>query len=218
MVNLEDNRLSLLGNSFFVPGVSFLLAHWLVITHYLPCLPPWERYWGQLSTAELNAVAAELKQLHGPKWSPELEAVKFLIRGSIHKGSDVRVCDGTLTNPAGWPRKSLPTRWWQWKVSYAFKLKPSSINRLEMESVLYALRRWSRSAEVWPGRILHVTDSQVALAVLVKGRTSARLLQPVLRRISALLLATSLCVAYVFVVSADNPADKPSRQWEDQKE
>ena len=156
-----------------------------------------------------------LKKSSADNWTPELEAVKHLIRGAIHKGSDVRICDGTLTNPAGWPRKSLPTRWWNWKVSFAFQLKPSTINRLEMESILFTLRRRSRSVDGWPGRILHVTDSQASLAVLVKERTSARLLQPVLRRISALFFATNLCAAYVFVMSADNPVDEPSRRWDD---
>ena len=55
------------------------------------------------------------------------------------------------------------------------------------------------------------TDSQVCLAVLVKGRTSARLLQPLVSRIAALLLAVDMSVAYVYVASDANPADPPSR-------
>ncbi len=63
-------------------------------------------------------------------------------------------------------------------------------------------------------RFLHVTDSQVVLAVMAKGRSSSKQLNWLLRRVAALNLVADVTPSYVFVSSADNPADAPSRWWD----
>ncbi|CAK0803102.1 unnamed protein product [Prorocentrum cordatum] len=56
-------------------------------------------------------------------------------------------------------------------------------------------------------RFVHILDSQVCIGVLCKGRSSVWGLQKILARIVSLLLAGSLHPHWVYVRSADNPAD-----------
>jgi hypothetical protein len=61
-------------------------------------------------------------------------------------------------------------------------------------------------------RFVHLTDSQVCAAVLTKGRTSSRKLRSVLRRWNALCIAGDVYPVVGYIVSEDNPADRPSRR------
>jgi hypothetical protein len=53
----------------------------------------------------------------------------------------------------------------------------------------------------------------VALAVVVKGRSSAKVLNRLLRRFAALQLAAGIYPVCGWVESEDNPADEPSRRY-----
>ena len=55
----------------------------------------------------------------------------------------------------------------------------------------------------------HLVDSQVALEMCTKQRTSSKLLQRVVRRANALCLAARLYPILVYVRSEINPADAP---------
>ena len=57
-------------------------------------------------------------------------------------------------------------------------------------------------------------DSQVAIAVLAKGRSSSWKLNQVLRRVGALTVAAGFAPAYGYCMSEWNPSDVPSRRWE----
>ena len=60
----------------------------------------------------------------------------------------------------------------------------------------------------------HVTaliDAQAVLGAVSKGGSSAPTLRREVRRIGALSLAGGWCLRYVYVPSAFNPADAPSR-------
>ena len=59
---------------------------------------------------------------------------------------------------------------------------------------------------------MHLIDSQVVVAILTKGRTSSRKLQPLLGQWNSLLLASDLYAVLAFVSSEFNPADFPSRK------
>ena len=60
-------------------------------------------------------------------------------------------------------------------------------------------------------RCLHLIDSQVVLGAVAKGRSPSRRLNFVIKRINVIILAGDLEVFVAFVLSADNPADRPSR-------
>ena len=137
-----------------------------------------------------------------------------LLRAAMYKGSDVRLSTGVLASPASWPREGLPTENWHWRTVLAFPQSGKHINVLELQAILATLKWRLRKTSAINTRMLHASDSQVCIAVLCKGRSSSRALQSVLSRISALVVAASCYPFYVFVRSADNPADDPSRWWE----
>gem|GEM_PF-4462442 len=87
------------------------------------------------------------------------------------------------------------------------------INRLEARAVGTAIR-WVLSSPLAIGRrLLVVSDSQVVVGALAKGRSSSHSLLRVLRGVAALLLASGLRIHMRWVASADNPADGPSRNF-----
>jgi hypothetical protein len=85
------------------------------------------------------------------------------------------------------------------------------INALELRAVALALH-WLLSFPSTLGRrVFLLVDSTVALFSLLKGRSSAPSTLFVLRKIGALLLASSMSLLAGWVPSAVNPADAASR-------
>jgi hypothetical protein len=62
-------------------------------------------------------------------------------------------------------------------------------------------------------RLLLLSDSQVVVGALSKGRSSSHNLLCRLRPVSALLLASGIQLYCRWIPSADNPADEPSRRF-----
>ena len=60
-------------------------------------------------------------------------------------------------------------------------------------------------------RLFHVVDSMVTSSVLAKGRSSSRVLNRILRRICALVLAADLYVLPLWTISGWNFSDSGSR-------
>ena len=61
-------------------------------------------------------------------------------------------------------------------------------------------------------RLVHLSDSQVALSVATKGRSSSNVLNRLLRRFCALQLAAGIWPVLAWVETHLNPADEPSRR------
>ena len=85
------------------------------------------------------------------------------------------------------------------------------INVLETKALNMGLRWLLRSTARHGKRVVMLLDSKVAIGGAAKGRSSSQVLLAALRQTAALTLAGELQVVYVFVRSADNPADMPSR-------
>ena len=79
---------------------------------------------------------------------------------------------------------------------------------------LYTLRWRLRCQRNLHKRGLHLIDSQVALAVAVKGRSSSRELNQLLRPISSIQVCCDHYPLLEFIASADNPADAASRLYD----
>ena len=60
-------------------------------------------------------------------------------------------------------------------------------------------------------RIVVLVDAKAMLYAAQRGRTSARSIQKVLRRLAALQIPGNLRLHFLYVPSEDNPADAPSR-------
>jgi hypothetical protein len=91
---------------------------------------------------------------------------------------------------------------------------PEHINALEVRAVSTAIRRVLSSPLSSRCRLLVISDSQVAVGALAKGRSSSHVLHRRLRPVSALLLASGIQLYLRWVASADNPADGPSRHFD----
>lgn len=163
--------------------------------------PLWVRPSGQELDME------KLKQ-----WGQKL--VHHFLRRSEYRGSDVRLDLGIVYKPDMAPRTSIDPSRWVWSVADAYPYKVGQhINVLELRSILHALEWRARSSVSCNQRFLHLSDSQICLAVLTKGRSSSRKLNYLLRRICALTLTLNIYPLYAWIESRLNPADEPSRRF-----
>ena len=87
------------------------------------------------------------------------------------------------------------------------------INQLELKAIRLAID-WRIRSKIRRRKFVHLVDSQVALAIVCKGRTASRRLLPEVRRIAARCIAAGLHPTYAYVRSKWNASDEPSRaQW-----
>ena len=97
----------------------------------------------------------------------------------------------------------------QWSEVSSWKWTGSShINVLELSAAMQALKK---AAMRGGGRVSLILDSNVALRVIAKGRSSAKSLMPLLRKIMAISLAFGLQVSVHFGPTRLNIADDPTR-------
>ena len=108
----ERTRTSLLGNSFHVEVVAWLLSNLAV-------------QWG--CAADILDVVEQRSGRSGghPGWTSrghcaEQALVLEHFRATSSKGSDVRMSTGSLFDPSGWPRLSLEPQLWKWRTVLQF--------------------------------------------------------------------------------------------------
>ena len=82
---------------------------------------------------------------------------------------------------------------------------------LEAAAISLALRWLLRTPVKHSRRVSLLCDAQAVLHAATKGRSSAPSFRYEMRRIAALTLCGDLLIKYVYVPSACNPADAPSR-------
>ena len=99
---------------------------------------------------------------------------------------------------------------WRTLVSKAWGAA-EHINALELRAALLAVHWVLSYPSSLSSRVYLLLDSTVAFFALWKGRSSSPQLLLVLRKLSALLLCSSLSLLSGWVPSAVNPADAPSR-------
>jgi hypothetical protein len=155
----------------------------------------------------------KLTRAHLPKVLTEA-----FLRRVQYRGSDIRMDVGVMLNPEAVPRMPISARKWRWRAVKGWAWKDTEhINVLEARAILQTLKWRSRSLVSFHSRFVHLSDSQVSLAIYAKGRSSSFKLNRVLRKAAALLLATDMYPLMGFIRSADNPADKPSRMFKHAK-
>jgi hypothetical protein len=99
---------------------------------------------------------------------------------------------------------------WSTIVSSPWR-SPEHINALELRAALLSLHWLLSYPSAHSSRVYLLVDSTVALFALWKGRSSSPRLLVILRKISALLLASGTTLLPGWLPSAVNPADRPSR-------
>lgn len=197
---LEDLRLSMLGNSFQT-GVVAYLAGWLLHEHGFI---DWE------PTAGLLDVGRRAGPAEGA--NPGKELIEVLLERQMHRGRELRRL-GAYENPAALPRSTLHPEWWRWRRVFGapWREKGEHINVLEMRAVLASLNWRVRSVQNIHCRGLLAMDSQVALGALSKGRSPSWRLGPLVARVGALMMAASFVALLGYIRTDLNPADAPSR-------
>ena len=107
---------------------------------------------------------------------------------------------------------SIDPHRWIWKFVKAIRFqRPAHINVLELFMLLFTYRWKTRCFNNFHTRALHLIDSQVALAVAVKGRSSSRQLNQLLRQACFVLVSVDLYPLLGVIAPTDNPADAVSR-------
>ena len=215
----ESSRLTMIGNSWNVTVVAWILSNLGHILGFHPLLTP-----------------QDIVERTAPGCSPALQS--FLQRppmGSLPKvgrqGGDIQLVQKltTLVSLKGEDlllqagsedmvryhrlRASVPSRLWKWAVAAAWRWQGTKehINVLEMRAVLNAVRwRLERRGQV-KIKFVHMVDSMVCLHSLARGRSSSLKLRRTLLRVNSLLLATGSQVVWSYVHTGQNPADGPSR-------
>ena len=202
----------LLGNTFCVPVVAYLVAELLYVTKHLSApLPP--------------EVGLAFKAC-GKPWSSEpvftagqgcdtpqsQQLVWEFLRRAEKGGSDVRLGLNIPFRPKAWPRAGISSRLWTWSIVHGYKFRHEAhINALEMQAALNGLKWRARKASNLGKRFLHLIDSQVCAAILTKGRTSSLRIRKTIRKVNALILACNFHPSFGYVNTEENPADIPSR-------
>jgi hypothetical protein len=91
--------------------------------------------------------------------------------------------------------------------------KPEHINVLEVRALSTAIR-WTLSCPASLGcRLLSLSDSQVVVFAVSKGRSSSFQILRRLRYLSSMVLAGGLRLVMRWIPSTANPADAPSRRY-----
>ena len=228
-VGWEDCRLTLLGNSWSIPVVCFLLKNLLqpkglcenisIKDIQIRCQP------GQ--GLELNTF------LMRPPWTGafqrrmsenDIALVRKLGSLMSTRGTDVLLQSPTEPSSSYERlRTSVPSKLWKWATACSWVWKrsqlgePEHINRLELRALLTAVKWRTLKAKQHRKRFLHLVDSLVSLHVVNKGRSSSRKLRVIMKKISAwLLLSANTCILG-YVDTTQNPADAPSRRGQKRK-
>ena len=128
------------------------------------------------------------------------------------RGTDIRLDAGTPFRYAAWPRAPLDAGLWAWRVALSYRWRAQQhINILEATAVLDIFRHQVKRGQFADLRTLFLLDSQAALGVLTKGRSSSQSLNAVLLRLAAFTRFANATLLYGWAPSKGNPADGPSR-------
>ena len=215
----RDCRLSLLGNSWSVPVVAWILS----------CLFRLLGLMDEVSLQELvdRARPGHSEQLQSLLLRPPLalstktlpisEVLVRKLCGLVSlKGEDI-LLQQVSDIPVRYHRlrASLPSKLWRWKDVAGWKWTGDveHINVLELRSVLTTVKWRVEQLKQQQARCVHLVDSLVVLHALTRGRSSSRKMRRTMMRISSYLLCAGLQPIWAYVDTKQNPADRPSRRF-----
>lgn len=234
----QDERSSSVGNSFHT-GVIACLVRDCLKRHYPDLGQKSNLVLAEEFAAEIREVQKEVFtwNRHKPEFEPvdewfyRMDEADFKLSRSpqvelgqqalltqrmmdllSYRGTDIHVGALSFYRPDRLPTGAIDARQWDWKIIKGWKWNyVQHINVLEMEALYQSMRWRSRSLRNYDARFLHLTDSQVVLGIVAKGRTTSSRLKRSLHRYNMLILAMHSQPLLGWVISALNPADEPSR-------
>ena len=224
-LSYEDARLTLIGNSWNVTVVSWLLSQLGTVLGLNPEMSVEgvvkQTSPGQSCVFQTYLQRPSMKAMHPSRaMGSEKDLVhKFLSHVSI-KGEDVMLVSASDDMVKYHRlRASVPPQLWKWRTvaGWHWTGNPEHINSLEMRAALTALRWRFERHKSTRLKFVHLLDSLVCLHTLSRGRSSSRKLRRTVLRINALLLATRSQAVWAYVHTKVNPADAPSRRPQKRK-
>ena len=140
----------------------------------------------------------------------EEEALQDLLRRGHYRGTDVRLF---VEHNSARELVPYPAYRWLWRDTLSYRWKNEShINELEGQALIAHVRRLLREPDVKHLRMFIVVDSQVLYFAMGKGRSPAKRLNKLLKRLACLCLMADIYVFGIWTLSAWNHADIPSRR------
>ena len=210
----DDTRLSLVGNSWHVGVIAWLLGQLLSPLGFCrkQSLQEIVDYLTPGGSRNLQGILLRPPLLSNRTLVSSLEKPLLLkLLGLVSmKGEDLMVTAASEPQVKFHRlRSSVPAKLWRWREVAGWQWRHSGdhINVLELQAILTTLRWLAVRRKVHRRRFMHLTDSLVCLRSLSRGRTSSRKLRHVLKRISSLILAADLHPVWGYIHTAQNPAD-----------
>ena len=213
-----DRRHSLIGNTWCVPVVSWLVGQLLGPLGLCPTYSPQDIMDALDSDNQVFLQSRLWRQPLRP-WRGNADDQAASLVNKLGQLISVKGEDILLTTASSQLAKfhrlrtSVPSKLWRWRVvaGWAWRGQPEHINSLELRAV-YTTLKWRICHKRQVGcRFLHLVDSLVVLHALARGRSSSRKLRSCLSRVNALLLCSGCQPLWGYVHTDLNPADKPSR-------
>ncbi len=215
----EDLRCSMVGDSFSI--YSFVIFPWAALRNELPPIGYWHLAFRMGMAPGFAAplqFACPLRRSLNYGYQDQQgvtvgDLTRCFLARTNHTGSDVRVTTGQILVPKAFPRQSACPDWWHWEGVFSCKWsRGDHINSLELRAILLTLKHRAQRLKEADVRFSHLSDSYVCISILSKGRTGSLMLRPLLRKVSAWILAFNLYMLLIHVESTENPTDAASRK------
>lgn len=213
----NDCRLSLVGNSWSVGVVAWLLGQLLKplgiippmsLNHLVQQLTPGRQ-------ADLQSLLLRPPLSQSTKTLASSSRLVEKLSGLVSlKGEDL-LLQSSSDVPVKYHRlrTGMPAKLWRWATVAGWQWggEVEHINVLEARAVLTTIKWRVFQKQQVNLRCIHLVDSLVVLHALTRGRSSSRKMRRTMMRISAYLLASGLQPVWAYVDTKENPADRPSR-------
>ena len=208
-------RCSMVGDGYHHIVVACLLAQLFAHIGYLSSCPSMDQVLRRVVRRLHVCRSAEFRESHvlASNMSLAERLHRWLLARVDARGSDVRICSGELLQPNRVSRQSSRADWWSWRTTMAWTWQRAGahINELEALAIVAELKARTRNSRSFNTVYIHLVDSQVALGIFTKKRTSSNTLQRVIRRANCICLSANILPVFLYVRSELNPADAPSR-------
>lgn len=214
----SDCRLTLIGNSWSVPVVAWLLGNLFHVLGFIPLYSP-QQIVDRLAPGSARGLQSLLLRppLHqATSTAPSSSLLVQKLSGLVSlKGEDLMLqAQGDVPTKFHRLRTSVPAGLWRWRTISGWRWKGSGdhINVLELRAVFTSVRWRALQLHQQKVRYVHLVDSLVVLHSLARGRSSSKKMRRTLMRLSSYLLACGLFPIWGYVDTHQNPADRPSRR------
>lgn len=221
-VKITDERLTLLGNSWNVTVVVWLLGQLFGSLGFCKAPSPSRCVQltspggdGKMQSLLLRPPLAPIHPVRPSSSASELRLVKKLVGLVSIKGEDI-LLSGASDHQHRYHRlrASIPSKLWRWRTvcGWVWKGAKEHINVLELRAVLATIKWRVEKRHNFNLKFVHLVDSLVVLHALSRGRSSSKKMRRTILRTNAYLLASNNSGVWTYVHTTLNPADKPSRR------